>query len=249
MAKYEKKATSAPADAWGQERERARCGSCRTTPVYAAMLEQLDAAIGRVLAAVEKNGLTEKTIVVFMSDNGGLSTSEGASHLESPAARRQRLALRRRRARADDRRRARRDEARQHLRRAGDQHRLLSHAAATRGPAFEAGAASRWRELPAAAQRRGDARAASRSSGTTRTTPTRAGAPHGAIRDGDWKLIEWYEDGALELYNIPQDIGEKNDLAAQQPEKVKALHEKLVAWRKEVGALMPTPNPEFDPKK
>ena len=69
------------------------------------------------------------------------------------------------------------------------------------------------------------------------------GAPNGVIRDGDWKLIEWYEDGALELYNISQDSGEQNNLAAQQPKKTKALHEKLIAWRKEVGALMPTPNP------
>src|SRR5205823_922128 len=47
------------------------------------------------------------------------------------------------------------------------------------------------------------------------------GAPYGAIRDGDWKLIEWYEDGALELYDIPQDIGEKNNLGAQHPDKAK----------------------------
>ena len=68
------------------------------------------------------------------------------------------------------------------------------------------------------------------------------GTPNGTIRDGDWKLIEWYEDGALELYNIPQDIGEKNNLATQNPDKAKELHSKLIAWRKEVGALMPTPN-------
>ena len=69
------------------------------------------------------------------------------------------------------------------------------------------------------------------------------------IRDGDWKLIEWYEDGVLELYNIPQDIGETRNLAAQQPDKVKELHAKLIAWRKEVGGLMPTPNPKFDPNE
>ena len=73
------------------------------------------------------------------------------------------------------------------------------------------------------------------------------GAPHGAIRDGDWKLIEWYEDGALELYHIPQDISEKTNLATANPERVAALRAKLVAWRKEVGALMPTPNPNYDP--
>ena len=54
----------------------------------------------------------------------------------------------------------------------------------------------------------------------------------------------------MELYNIPQDISEKTNLATQQPEKVKELHEKLIAWRKEeVGALMPTPNPNFDPNQ
>jgi arylsulfatase A-like enzyme len=73
------------------------------------------------------------------------------------------------------------------------------------------------------------------------------GAPHGAIRDGDWKLIEWFEDGALELYNIPQDISEKTNLAAQHPDKVAALRAKLVAWRQDVGALLPTPNPHYDP--
>ena len=53
--------------------------------------------------------------------------------------------------------------------------------------------------------------------------------------------------GALEQYHIPEDISEENNLAAQEPGKTKALHEKLIAWRKEVGALMPTPNPNFDP--
>ncbi len=74
------------------------------------------------------------------------------------------------------------------------------------------------------------------------------GAPNGVIREGDWKLIEWYEDGTLELYNIVQDIGEKKNLAAQEPERVKSLHDKLVAWRKHVNAVMPTPNPKFNPK-
>lgn len=46
--------------------------------------------------------------------------------------------------------------------------------------------------------------------------------PNGAIRNGDWKLIEWHEDGALELYNITQDISEKNNLVGKQPDKVKS---------------------------
>ena len=76
VAKYKRKQASAPADAWGQERQR-RVRLVQNNAVYAAMMEQLDAGIGRVLAALDQNGLTENTIVVFMSDNGGLSTSEG----------------------------------------------------------------------------------------------------------------------------------------------------------------------------
>jgi arylsulfatase A-like enzyme len=69
-----------------------------------------------------------------------------------------------------------------------------------------------------------------------RTTPV------GVIQSGDWKLMEFFEDGRLELYNLRDDIGEQKNLAGQQPDKTKELHRKLVAWRKEVGAKMPTPH-------
>jgi len=71
---------------------------------------------------------------------------------------------------------------------------------------------------------------------TWRTTPA------GSIRDGDWKLQEFFETGKRELYNLKDDLGEKHDLAAAQPDKLKELHEKLLAWRKQIGAPMPTPN-------
>jgi arylsulfatase A-like enzyme len=76
VEKYEAKQASAPADAWGQERER-KVRLVQNHAEYAAMLEQMDAAIGRVLSAIQRAGLSERTIVVFTSDNGGLSTSEG----------------------------------------------------------------------------------------------------------------------------------------------------------------------------
>src|SRR5439155_18148684 len=71
--------------------------------------------------------------------------------------------------------------------------------------------------------------------GSWRTTPA------GAIRSGDWKLQEFFEDGKIELYNLKEDIGEKHDLAAAMPEKAKELHDKLVASRKSVNAPMPSP--------
>jgi arylsulfatase A-like enzyme len=247
VAKYKAKAESAPADAWGHERER-QVRLVQNNAVYAAMLEQLDSGIGRVLAALEKNGLTEKTIVIFMSDNGGLSTSEGhptsnlplragkgwpyeggvrepwivcAPGVTKPGS-------------TCDTPVISTDYYPTLLELAGlplkpEQHLDgVSLVPLLKGGTMERGKPIFWHYPHYGNQ---------------------GGAPHGVIRDGEWKLIEWYEDGALELYNIPQDIGEKNNLTGQHPEKVKALHEKLIAWRKEVGALMPTPNPNFDPNK
>ena len=70
--------------------------------------------------------------------------------------------------------------------------------------------------------------------------------PAGAIRDGDWKLIEHYEDGRLELFNLARDAGERQDLSAQEPKKTAELHDKLAAWRRTVGAQVNQPNPAFD---
>ena len=70
------------------------------------------------------------------------------------------------------------------------------------------------------------------------------GSPGSAVRDGDWKLIEWFEEGReLELYILKTDIGEKNNLAAKYPDKVKEMHTMLKNWRAEVRAWMPAKNP------
>jgi arylsulfatase A-like enzyme len=73
--------------------------------------------------------------------------------------------------------------------------------------------------------------------------------PYGAIRRGDWKLIEFYDDFRIELYNLRDDIGEMKNLAASKPDLVDSLREELHDWRREVGAQMPTPNPNYDPTK
>ena len=73
--------------------------------------------------------------------------------------------------------------------------------------------------------------------------------PYSAVREGDWKLIEFYEDRRIELYNLRAEIGEKTELAKQQPEIAARLKAKLGAWRVAVGAQEPTPNPNFDPAR
>jgi len=63
--------------------------------------------------------------------------------------------------------------------------------------------------------------------------------PSGAVRAGDWKLIEWFGDGRLELYNLADDLSETTDLAQTRPDKTRELHNLLKAWRQEVGAEIP----------
>jgi arylsulfatase A-like enzyme len=74
------------------------------------------------------------------------------------------------------------------------------------------------------------------------------GRPGGAIRQGDLKLIEWYEDRRVELYDLEQDIGEQHDLAAEHPVEAARLRDQLAQWRESVGAQMPKPNPDYAPK-
>jgi arylsulfatase A-like enzyme len=80
------------------------------------------------------------------------------------------------------------------------------------------------------------------SGGTWRTTPA------GAVRSGQWKLIEFFEDGRVELYNVVRDISEKNNLTGKMPEKAKELHQLLRNWRRSVNAKIPTQlNPKYKP--
>ena len=69
--------------------------------------------------------------------------------------------------------------------------------------------------------------------------------PGAAVRDGRWKLIEFWEYNEVELYDLALDEREEENLAAENPDKVKELQEKLTAWRKDIGAVKPEPNPEF----
>ena len=73
------------------------------------------------------------------------------------------------------------------------------------------------------------------------------GTPSAAIRTDNWKLIEFYEDNHVELYNLNEDLGERVDQSEQEPERTVGMHERLKAWRKEVEARYPQENPEYEP--
>jgi len=78
------------------------------------------------------------------------------------------------------------------------------------------------------------------------------GRPGGALRSGSFKLVEFFEDSRVELYDLAADPGEQKDLAAAQPERAEELRKRLADWRAAVGAQMPLPNPDpvdpFGPK-
>ena len=248
VAKYKKKAEGAPATEWGREHankvraDSKPCGICRRC--WNRWIWPL-AAFSRHW---RRNGLTENTIVVFMSDNGGLSTSEGWPTSNLPLRGGKGWAYEggirepmivvvpgmTKPGSSCDVPVTSTDFYPTLLELAGQPLKPEQHVdGVSFQPLLKGETASRGKPLfwhyP--------------------HYSNQGGSPHGAIRDGDWKLIERYEDGTLELYNIPQDIGEKTNLATEQPDTAKALHEKLIAWRKDVGALMPTPNPKHKSKK
>jgi len=74
------------------------------------------------------------------------------------------------------------------------------------------------------------------------------GMPGGVIREGEFKLIEYFENGELELYNLAEDLSETTNLLAEHPEKAAAMQKKLHAWRASNQAKMPTPNPAYNPE-
>jgi arylsulfatase A-like enzyme len=240
VAKYERKKASAPPEVWGQERER-KVRLVQNHAVYAAMVEQMDSAIGRVLAAVDRHGLADHTVVIFTSDNGGLSTSEGHPTSNLPFR-----------------------AGKGWLYEGGLREPWIIRApGVTRpGSVCDTPVVSTdfyptlldLVDLPLLPQqhRDGVSLVPLLKGGHLKRGPlfwhyphygNQGGAPAGAVRDGDWKLIEWYEDGSLELFNLRDDLSEARNVAAMNPDKVRELHARLADWRSEVMAVMPTPNP------
>ncbi len=67
------------------------------------------------------------------------------------------------------------------------------------------------------------------------------------MRAGDWKLIEFFEDGKLELYNLREDLSETTDLAARDPARTRRMHKMLQQWKEDIEAVIPEPNPDYNP--
>jgi arylsulfatase A-like enzyme len=227
-------------------------GERQTNALYAAMIQSLDESVGRIVKKLEVLGLSEKTVVLFTSDNGGLSVREGPN---TPATSNAPLRA-----------------GKGYLHEGGLRVPLI-----VKWPGVvHGGSASRvpvismdcFPTILAMAGIRLDHQVDGvdlvpllkggeikrealywhyphyanqvRSPGA----PT-GGGPGAAIRSGDWKLIQHFENGAHELYNLRDDIGEETNLADKMPEQVLELGRRLHEWQNSVNAQWPTYNPEF----
>ncbi len=236
VAKYkEKKARLGLEAKWGRERER-EVRLVQEHAIYAGMVEAMDQAVGTVLDALDRLGLATNTAVFFMSDNGGLSTSEGhpTSNLPLRAGKgwlyeggiREPMIVRWPGVVKPG------ATCAQYVSSVDFLPTILDLAG--RRPAGPVDGMSFLPLLKGGALDRGAIYWHYPHYGN------QGGAPGGAVRLGDWKLIEWYEDGALELFNLADDIGERHNLVAANPAKVRELHDLLKAWRDETNARMPT---------
>ena len=218
-------------------------------PVYSGMVQVMDENVGKVLGKLDKLGLAGNTAVIFMSDNGGLSTSEG-----SPTSN---LPLR---------------AGKGWLYEGGIREPMIIRWPGVTKPGSTCDVPVistdfyptmlEMASLPLRPKQHVDGVSlAGLLAGKPKTLDRKAiywhyphygnqgGRPGSAVRAGDYKLIEFFEDKSVELYNLKDDIGEKNDLAAKMPEKVAELRRMLRAWRKEVDAKMMKPNPRWKPRR
>jgi len=217
-------------------------------PVYAAMIETLDDCVGRIVAKLEGLGLAENTLIIFASDNGGLHVLEtprtpathnrpwrgGKGFLYEGGVRIPLIVRWTGKIKADQ-------TIATMVISTDWTPTLLAIAGVTSNDAYDGVS---FTDLLT----------------RNKAPPPRAlywhqphytnqgGKPAGAIRDGDWKLIEHYETGYCELFHLGRDPGETTDLGAEEPARVADLRGKLEKWRRDMGAQSNAANPKFSGK-
>ncbi len=216
--------------ALGDEENAAQAG-------YAAMVDALDESVGQLMAGLKERGLDNNTLVVFFSDNGGLEGSTSNAPLRAGKGT---------------------------LYEGGTRVPMIVRwpGKVPQGQTSEAMICS-IDFYPTFATVAGVKQLTQPVDGINvldhflKNAPVERdalywhyphyhkGKPGSSIRMGDYKLIEFFENGKLELYNLKTDLGEIHDLAAEQPEKAAELHGMLKQWRMETGAQMMANNPDY----
>lgn len=216
-------------------------------PNYAAVVESIDDGIGRIVETLKSQGLLENTLIVFTSDNGGLGLDELGPTPTSNAPLR---------------------KWKGHIYEGGTRVPAIMswEGKIERGRVCDA-CFSTIDYLPTFCELTGVSELSENIDGESILSvilnpgePTKSerplfwhyphfsnqmGRPAGSVRVGDYKLVELYETGQLELYNLSNDISETNDLSGSKVQKTKELHKLLVDWRQSVNAQLPLPNPDY----
>lgn len=218
-------------------------------PEYAGLLEELDQSVGRIVAAIDSAGLAKNTMILFLSDNGGLEHEQNGRIVTSnkplrgekgtlyeggiriPAI-----------ARWSDQIPANSQCDTPSI--TMDVHPTLLELASTKlannQPCDGVSLVPLLRD-PKADQKRDTL--------YWHLPHYHHSTPASAMRQNDWKLVEFFETGESELYDLRNDLSEQHNLAAAQPDRVAKMKLTLQAWRKQVGARMPEPNPNYDPQR
>ena len=222
---------------WGKEGKR-KVRLIQEHAVYAGMVEAMDLAVGKVLDALDRLKLAENTVVIFMSDNGGLSTSEGHPTSNLPLR-----------------------AGKGWMYEGGIREPMIVRAngITKRGSTCDQYVTStdffptilELADLPLEPKNHRDGKSfvAKLKGEKTDRGPifwhyphygNQGGAPTAAIREGDWKLVHWIEDDKFELFNLGKDKSEKNEISGENAEIVEKMKQKLAKWQTEVGAKLPT---------
>lgn len=228
---------------FGREGDR-RLRKVQSHPTYAAMVESFDQSVGAVMKALKQHGVAENTVVIVFSDNGGLSTAEGHPTANQPLR-----------------------GGKGWMYEGGIREPMIVRwpAAVKPGTVAETPISS-IDFLPTIREIAGLSPQPEQPVDGVSLVPlfkqkkslkkrtlywhyphysNQGGTPTGAIRQGDFKLIEFYEDQHVELYNLTKDLGEQHNLAGKMPEKTKRMRTDLHRWLKAVDAQMPAKNPNY----
>ena len=212
--------------------------------VYAGMIQSLDESVGRLMAKLDQLQLAEHTVVIFVSDNGGLSTAEGSPTSNFPLR-----------------------AGKGWLYEGGIRvPMIIKWPGVTRAASLCSEPVISTDFYPTMLEMAGLPLMPSQHRHGASLVPLlkdgkslgrqeifwhyphynrKGDTPAGAVRAGDYKLIEFYEDNRTELYNLKTDRSETHDLGARMPGKTKELQNTLHRWRRQVGGRMPKPNPDY----
>ena len=218
----------------------------QSDPVYAAMIESLDWNIGRLLKAVDEAGQTENTVVVFTSDNGGLATAEGSPTCNAPLS-----------------------DGKGWMYEGGTREPLIIKWPEVIQPGSRCDVPVTSPDFyPTMLEMAGLELIPEQHCDGESFLPVLKGAdslereaifwhyphygnqggtPGCSVRAGDYKLIEFFEDGRIELYNLREDVSEEYNRVDDEPLVAKDLKAMLDHWKEDVNAIIPEPNPDYEP--